>query len=101
MLAAIQQGAGIAIIMGGGSHTRCLVTAPDITTCADLHNRQVSVPNLVSSQTLALHRYTSHRCPGTRVAPVVISAAGNPLAALLAPRKLAELGTQARAERVT
>lgn len=86
VLAAIQQGAGIAIIMGGGSHTRCLVTAPDITTCADLHNRQVSVPNLVSSQTLALHRYISNRCPGTRVEPVVISGAGNRLAALLARR---------------
>jgi len=86
VLAAIQQGAGIAVIMGGGSHTRCLVTAPAITTCSDLHGRQVSVPNLVSSQTLALQRYIANRCPGTRVEPVVISGTGNRLAALLARR---------------
>ena len=86
VLAAIQRGAGIAIIMGGGSHTRCLVTAPELTKCSDLHHRQVSVPNLVSSQTLALQRYISNRCPGTSVEPVVISGTGNRLAALLARR---------------
>jgi ABC-type nitrate/sulfonate/bicarbonate transport system substrate-binding protein len=86
VLAAIQQGAGIAVIMGGGSHTRCLVTAPELTACSDLHGRKVSVPNLVSSQTLALQRYVANQCPGTRVEPIVISGAGNRLAALLARR---------------
>ena len=86
VMAAIQQGAAITVIMGGGSHTRCLVTAPDITRCSDLHNRQVSVPNLVSSQTLALQRFISNQCPGTTVEQVVISGTHNRLAALLARR---------------
>ena len=86
VMAAIQQGAAITVIMGGGSHTRCLVTAPEITRCSDLHNRQVSVPNLVSSQTLALQRFIANQCPGTTVEQVVISGAHNRLAALLARR---------------
>ena len=86
VLAAIQRGAGITIILGGASHTRCLVTAPELRKCSDLHHRQVSVPNLVSSQTLALQRYLSNQCPGTSVEPVVISGTGNRLAALLARR---------------
>jgi len=86
VLAAVQQGAAITVIMEGGLHTRCLVTVPEITACADLHNKQVSVPNLVSAQTLALRRFIATQCPGTIVEPVVISGTHNRLAALLAQR---------------
>ena len=86
VLAAIQQGAAITVIMEAAILTRCLVTAPGITKCSDLHNRQISVPNLISSQTLALERYLTKRCPGASVEKIVISGANNRLAALLARR---------------
>jgi len=86
VLAAIQQGAAITVIMEGSISTRSLVTAPDITACSDLNGRQVSVPNIISSQTLALERFIAKRCPGTRIEKVVISGANNRLAALLAHR---------------
>ena len=86
VLAAIQQGAAITVIMEGAIHTRCLVTAPEITKCADLNNRQVAVPNLISTQTLAFRRYLARECPGTAVESVVISGINNRLAALLARR---------------
>jgi len=85
-LAAMQQGADITVIMEAGGHTRCLVTAPGIKQCSDLHGKQVAVPNLVSAQTLAFRRYIATRCPGTEVEPVVIAGADNRLAALLSER---------------
>lgn len=85
-LAAIQQGAGITVIMEAGGHTRGLVTAPDIRKCSDLHQKQVAVPNLVSAQTLAFRRYIATQCPGTEVETVIIAGADNRLAALLAQR---------------
>lgn len=86
VLAAVQQGAAITVILEGAIHTRRLVTAPEITKCSDLHNKRVSVPNLVSSQTLAFRRYLAKECPGTAVEMVFISGASNRLAALLARR---------------
>jgi ABC-type nitrate/sulfonate/bicarbonate transport system substrate-binding protein len=86
VLAAIQQGAAITVIMEGSISTRSLVTAPDVTQCSDLNNKQVSVPNLISSQTLSLERFIAKRCPGTHVEKVVIPGANNRLAALLARR---------------
>jgi ABC-type nitrate/sulfonate/bicarbonate transport system substrate-binding protein len=86
VLAAIQQGAAITVIMEGAIHTRCLVTAPEITACADLNNRQVAVPNLISTQTLAFRHYLAKECPGAAVETVVISGVNNRLAALLARR---------------
>ena len=85
-LAAMQQGAGITVIMEAGGHTRCLVTAPGIKQCSDLQGKQVAVPNLVSAQTLAFRRYIATQCPGTEVEPVVIAGADNRLAALLSQR---------------
>jgi ABC-type nitrate/sulfonate/bicarbonate transport system substrate-binding protein len=85
-LAAIQQGAAITMIVGGGDTTRILATALDIKKCSDLNNKQVSVPNLISVQTLTLRRYIATRCPGTNVEMVVIAGVENRLAALLANR---------------
>jgi len=86
VMAAIQKGAAITVLMEASISTRCLVTAPEITTCSGLNNRQVSVPNLISSQTLAFRRYIDTRCPGTNVEKVAIAGANNRLAALLAHR---------------
>lgn len=86
VLAAIQQGAPLAVIMESAILTRSLVTVPEVETCSDLHNKQVSVPNIVSSQTLALDRFLTQRCPGTQVEKIVISGVNNRLAALLARR---------------
>jgi len=86
VLAAIQQGAAITVVLEAAILTRSLVTVPGVTTCADLNNRQVSVPNLVSSQTLAFDRFIAKRCPGTNVEKVVISGTNNRLAALMAHR---------------
>ena len=85
-LAAMQQGANISIIMEGGAQTRSLMTAPEIARCADLHLKQVAVPNLVSAQTLAFRRYIATHCPGTDVKTVIIAGADNRLAALLSRR---------------
>lgn len=86
VLAAIQQGAPVTVIVGGGDSSRMIATAPEIKQCSDLNNKQVSVPNLISAQTLALRRYLATRCPGTNVELVVIAGVENRLAALLANR---------------
>lgn len=85
-LSAIQQGAAIKVIMAAGIQTRALAALPDIKECKDLNKKQVAVPNIVSSQTLALQRYIAKRCPGTEVDRVVIAGANNRLAALLTHR---------------
>lgn len=86
VLAAIQRGAAVTSILGSGRATRVLVTAPEIKTCSGLNNKSVSVPNIISTQTLALRRYIERQCPDATIERVVIAGAGNRLAALLAHR---------------
>ena len=84
--AAVGKGADIATVMEQVGNGWAIVAAPDIRTCADLHERRFAITGDGSVSAALAGAYLRERCPGVEPRVVTIGGSEHRAAALLAGR---------------